>query len=87
MRQAGAGWRIRERGSQPEEPVPLYEQSILLGKIRALARAEGRRLSGPPQWRKGVVFLKASPGTQPDVLEALFAALLNLDGVEEVEFR
>jgi hypothetical protein len=87
MRQAGAVWRVRERGGQPEKPVSLYEQSILLGKIRALSRAAGHRLVASPEWRNGVVFLKLSPGTQPDGLVVFFAELLALDGVEEIEFR
>jgi hypothetical protein len=76
--------RVSKKNSPPAPAPSLFEESILLGKIRGVLAPAASRPSRPASFKNGVASVTIAPTTSPGTAALAIAKILSLDGVNEV---
>ncbi|MFM8365347.1 MAG: hypothetical protein ACKOAS_09380 [Verrucomicrobiota bacterium] len=76
--------RVSKKNSPPAPTPSLFEESILLGKIRGVFAPAASRSARPASLKNGVASLTIAPSTPPGTAALAIAKILALDGVNEV---
>ncbi len=76
--------RVSKKNSPPAPSPSLFEESILLGKIRGALSPAASRGSRPATFSRGVASVSIPSATAPGTAALAIAKILALDGVNEV---
>jgi len=76
--------RVSKKNPAPVAAPSLFEESILLGKIRGVLAPASSRSSRPASFKNGVASFTIAPNTSPGAAALAIAKILALDGVNEV---
>ena len=79
--------RVSKKNSPPTQRPSLFEESILLGKIRGVlapSASRSSRTAHAATFKNGIAAIAIPPSTQPGTAALAIAKILSLGGVNEV---
>jgi hypothetical protein len=87
VRLGRAGKLLITRSLQKNEQIPLFEEAIILGKLRALVRAADPLKSGEVEFRAGVATVAINAPLQSDRALRVILKILDIPEVSEVRIQ